>query len=152
MTGPDLRLELIDLLDPDRGGLGRVGYLRKTSGLAPVAPGGEYNPNDERFSEGRNYKDYKVHYYRATAVSDQNKGPMGRVDLQQEVVYLAASSSVPKPSRNDKIIEIEFDEETGLPLVPHRPSKSYIAIDSLIEYWGDDHGRMVIYVLKPSKP
>jgi hypothetical protein len=152
VIGPDLLKELLQLLDPDGDGLGRVGYLRKTSGQAPVAPGGEYNPNDPRFSEGRNYKDYKVHYYRATTVSDQDKGPIGRVDLQQEVVYLAASATMPKPSRNDKIIELEFDESTGLPLVPHRPSKSYISIDSLIEYWGDDHGRMVLYVLKPSKP
>lgn len=161
MPGPNLYEELKRLLQgrdptkPDPNRLGRIGFLRKFSApSSKVTTGGEYDPADPFSSEGSDYLDYQVLYYRATATSAEIKDLLGRLSLQQEVIYMLAEKDVPQPTSRDKLVEIQHELD-GTPVLVDGEfvmSKLPIAIDSVIELWGDNDAEMVLYVLKPDNP
>ena len=161
MSGPNLYKELKELLQgrdptkPDKNRLGRVGFLRKFSApKSKVSATGEYDPSDYNSSEGSDYLDYKVLYYRATATSAEIKDTLGRLALQQEVIYMLAEKGMPQATNRDKLVEIQHELDGTPTLVDgeYVMAKMPIAIDSVIEYWGDNDGEMVLYVLKPDNP
>lgn len=161
MAGPNLYKELKELLQgrdptkPDANRLGRVGFLRKfMRPKSKMTTGGEYDPADYNSSEGSDYLDYQVLYYRATSTSAEIKDTLGRLLLQQEVIYMLAEKGTPQPTNRDKLVEIEHELDGTPTLVDgeYVMAKLPIGIDSIIEYWGDNDGEMVLYQLKPDNP
>lgn len=141
----NLRQELIDLLESE--GLGRIAYLRKATGKGKVTVGGEYDKSNELASEGRPYLDYEVRIYRTVVYSTQEKGPGGRTEPYGVIIYLAASTSVPAPTQNDKIVEIQYSID-GAPVEPHLPTQ-IIPINAVVDFWGDNDRAMVYYTISP---
>lgn len=161
MAGPNLYRQLKRLLQgrdptkPDKNRIGRKGFLRKATGQASkVTTGGEYDPHDPLHSEGRDYIDHQIWYYRTVAVSDQIKDPAGRANIQVEVIYLLAEKGMPQPTQRDKIVEIEHDLDGNPVLVDgeYVMAGKPIAINAFIPYWGDNDAEMVLYVALPSNP
>lgn len=152
--GINLRQELIDLLESE--GLGRKGLLRKTSGTAPVAPGGEFDPSDSRYWAGRNYVDYEITYYKTETMSAELKGVFGPLELDDEVIFIAVDVDGPNPTPHDAIVELKHSldgvvfEKDGAGTKTF-VMKGLIAINSVLEYWGDNDGAMVFYAVSSTR-
>jgi hypothetical protein len=161
LKGPNLYKELKLLLQgrdptrPDPNRIGRQGFLRKyVPPKSKVNVGGEYDATDPMQSEGSDYLDYPIWYYRALASSSQIKDVAGPITLLQDIVYMLAEKGTPQPTNRDRIVQIEHSLD-GTPVLvdgEYVMSHKTIGITSIIEFWGDNDGEMVLYVLQPTNP
>jgi hypothetical protein len=140
---------------PDKNRIGRIGFLRKyTPPRTKQNTSGEYDVTNPLQSEGSDYLDYKIWYFRALAASSQIKSVYGPTSLLQEVIYVLAEKGSPQPTNRDRIVEIEHDLN-GTPVLvdgEYVMSGATIGITSVVEFWGDYDAEMVLYVLQPTNP
>lgn len=153
----DLRQELIKLLVSE--GLGRVGLLRKTSGEAPVSTGGEWDPSDTKYWEGRNYLDWEVYYYWTPTMSAQIKTVLGMTTIADEVIFIAAGTGVPAPTTKDGLVVLKYSEDgvlfekngVGTRTYVIDSSIGIVSFDSVLRYWEDTNSQMTFYACSSSK-
>lgn len=150
----NLNQELIKLLDDE--GLGRIGLLRKLKGTSPVSIGGEYDPNDPRFWEGRSYLDYEVKYYWTPIMMAEIKTALGVAELNDEVVYLAARKDVPAPTPTDVFVPLKHNEDGTLKLSAQGTylideAVGFICFSAVLRYWEDTNSQMTFYVCSSTR-
>lgn len=152
----NLRAELIKLLNEE--GLGRLGLLRKTTGTAPLSKGGEYDPADPRYWEGRSYLDYKVKYYYTPTMVAEIKSVLGSSKVDDEIVFLAANPDDPAPTVRDTIVPLKHDldgnvleDGVGTNRYFVDEGVGFIKINSVLEYWADTNGQTVFYAVSGTR-
>lgn len=154
----NLKQELIELLESE--GLGRWGLLRKAEGTAPMSYGGEWNPEDPRFWDGRSYIDYEVMYYYTPTMMSQIKSVLGAENVYDEIMFIAAKSSYPVPTTNDALIPLKYDVSGNLVLKENEDgddvylideSRGFMRFNSVLPYWSDTNSQTVFYALSTSK-
>lgn len=154
----DLKKELVELLEQE--GLGRLGLLRKASGTAPMSMGGEWNPEDPRFWDGKNYIDYEIMYYYTPTMMSQLKSVLGTMDVFDEVIFIAAKSTYPIPNTWDALVPLKYDVDGNLITKVDSSNRTVYLIDesrgfmrfnSVMPYWSDTNSQTVFYALSTSK-